>query len=437
MTALRLWWRLSRHQRDQRLPVLLALVGFAVATGVLLTTLGGALALSHRDVDAVYDVLALAATVIVVVPVLTLGGSAARLAVSRRNARFAALRLAGATSGQVATIAVVDAAAQALVGALAGVVLYLGALPGVALIRFQGRPFRWSELWVGPSVLALSVLGVVLLATVSAAVTLASVVVGPLGVARRTTPKRLTVLRVVVAVTAFALWVPLMNGGAVALVTLVVVVGLCFGTLNLVGPFVLRLVGRVGVRRARDAAGLLAARRLLDDPRAAWRSVSGVTLATFVAGLMSAGPALSGGLAADPTSRMLGHDVLTGSVVTLVIAALVAAASSGVTQAARVLDQREQYRMLHLAGTDLAVLERARLRETGLPLVSCVLMAAAASLVIVAPVGLGLITSAWQGGAIFVGGVLAALGLVIGAVRLSQPLVALVVRPEPDAAVTA
>jgi hypothetical protein len=428
MSAARLWWSLVRRQEAQRLTTVLAVVAFTTATGALLTVLGGLRAFTgraDRPNAEFYLLCARTATVILVVPVLTLGGAAARLAVSRRDERLASLRLAGATTGQVSLMTVLDAGLQSLAGAVAGVLLYLAALPGVALIRFQGRTFAWSELWVGLPVLLLGVLGVVVLAVVSAVLGLAKIAVSPLGVARRTSPRRLSSLRLVVAVVVLGAWAPLFSASSSVqeLTGALVVLGACFGVLNLVGPLVLGLIGRVAARRARGVPGLLAARRLVDDPRSAWRAVAGVSLATFVAGVLSVAPALSGSAQSDPDSVQLGRDVLTGAIVTVVIAALVAAVSSGVTQAARILDHREQYTMLHLAGAEVRVLERARQAETWLPLLASVGIAAGCALVVAAPVGLPSITTGAGGLGLFVGGVVVSVLMVAGAVRLSQPLV--------------
>ncbi len=428
MIAVGLWWRLVRRQEAQRLTTVLAVVAFMTATGALLTVLGGLHAFAGRPDNEIYLLLAQTASIILAVPVLTLGAAAARLAVSRRDERLAALRLAGATTGQVSVMTVVDAGVQALAGAVLGVGLYLAALPGVALLRFQGRTFTWSELWVGGPVLLLGVLGVVVLAVVSAVLGLAKVAISPLGVARRTTPKRLTWLRLVVAVVVLVAWAPIFRASmaAMQLTGLLIVLSLCIGVLNLVGPLVLSVIGRLSARRARTVPGLLAARRLVDDPKSAWRSVAGVSLATFVAGLLSVAPGLAGAAqsdGSDPEGVLLGADLLTGAIVTVVIAALVAAVSSGVTQAARILDHREQYTMLHLIGTEVRVLERARLAETWLPLLASVGIAAGCALVIAAPLGLAYIADSAAGMGLFIGGVVVSVLLVAGAVRLSQPLV--------------
>ncbi|MEV1179557.1 FtsX-like permease family protein, partial [Nonomuraea sp. NPDC049784] len=76
-----------------------------------------------------------------IVPLLVLVGTATRLAAARREARFAAIRLVGATSRQINVLAAVDAALGALLGALAGVVLFQLVRPAVAGIRITGSRF--------------------------------------------------------------------------------------------------------------------------------------------------------------------------------------------------------------------------------------------------------------------------------------------------------
>lgn len=68
----------------------------------------------------------------------------------------------------------------------------------------------------------------------------------------------------------------------------------------------------------------------------------------------------------DRTATGLISDVTTA---TLALSFLVATASAGLTAAANVLDRRRVYSLLRLAGTPLKVLDRARTRETVVPLV--------------------------------------------------------------------
>ena len=62
-------------------------------------------------------------------PILILIGTATRLSAARREERFAALRLVGATSGQISVIAAVDAAVSALLGVVVGIGLFLVLQP--------------------------------------------------------------------------------------------------------------------------------------------------------------------------------------------------------------------------------------------------------------------------------------------------------------------
>ena len=67
-----------------------------------------------------------------VFPILILVGTATRLAAARREERYAALRLVGATSRQISVISSVDAVVSALLGTLLGIVIFLLLRPALA-----------------------------------------------------------------------------------------------------------------------------------------------------------------------------------------------------------------------------------------------------------------------------------------------------------------
>lgn len=393
--ALALWWRLRRADAPDdagasRGVDALAIVAYAVATAALLVTLGGVHAFVERNATApdelsgLYVVLAVTAAGLLVVPILTLGGVAARLSLRRRDTRLATLRLGGATAGQVTTMVLAESAAQAATGAAFGAAAYGLAVPALTLLSFQGRRLGAAELWIGVAGFVGAVACVVLLAVLSGLASLAAVVVGPLGVARRTTPGRLRLWRLVVAAAALALWMFGLNllaglGTAVIIAMLVAVVA----TVNVVGPLFVQVAGRMYARRARTAAGLVAARRIVDDPRATWRAVSALSLAICVAALSSFSGAA--GATSDPAEQVLARDMGTGALVALVIVTVVAATSTGVVQAARVMDQREEYRALALAGTPTAVLHRSRTLEVAVPLAVTVVLGGTLPLLILLP----------------------------------------------------
>jgi len=359
----------------------LAVLAFAITTALALSTLGGLHAFQTRAATSsafqdfygdTYVQYAWIAVTLLMVPLISLGGAAARLGVSRRDARLATLRLLGATPREVVVLTVVETAWQGLVGAMIGVVGYIVLLPVWTLVPFQGGHLSLSELWVGPQVLLPPVV-VPVLAAMSAGSTLRRVVVSPLGVAQRTTPAGLRVVRVIVmgiAVLGFFVAAS-MRGGEEATIVLVIVgmLAAVLGSLNLVGPWLIGRFGKALVQRAQTAPTLLAARRLVDDPKGAWRIVGGLALASFLAAILSIIPMLDRMERMDPHEQIFNQDLVTGGLLTLVITFVVAACSAGITQAAAVLDRRREYALQTLAGVPVELLDAVRRREALLPLV--------------------------------------------------------------------
>lgn len=429
--------------RDDRLTTALAVASFAVTTALTLSVIGGLLGFIGRQQDPVgayqeelagsYVIFAWVAVVLLIVPLLTLGGSAARLGVSRRDARLATLRLLGVTPREVVVLTVLETAWQGLIGAVIGVAGYLALLPVWSRIPFMGEPLSTGELWVGPWVLIGTVLVLPVLAAVSGMVSLRRVVVSPLGVARRQTPPGLRAVRAVVAVAAMGSFMVATSVGglpeAALMVVLVGTLGLGFAAMNLIGPWALGLIGRLQARTARTPAQLLAARRLVDDPRAAWRVVGGLGLAGFVAGALAVVPVLAsaGGdaemVSGDPTSTAtFSGDLMRGAMLTLVIAFLVAAAAAGIGQAASVLDRRREYALQVLAGTPVELLDRVRRREVLIPMLLVGVGSAAAALIMLSPVfGIAGITDP-SGLLLLVGCLVGGCALVMAVTETSRPL---------------
>ncbi|GII79049.1 hypothetical protein Sru01_40310 [Sphaerisporangium rufum] len=317
--------------------------------------------------SSTYIGLAAIAAVLMAVPLLVFGGAAARLTVARRDQRLAALRLVGATPWQVVMMTVTEAVITGFGGALAGLVLYALAIPPLTGIRITGGGWFAGDIWPGVLPVAGVLAAVPLLVGLSAVIGLRRVVVSPLGVARRQTPPAMRFVRVLALVAALAA-TPAM-GGTTSLTVLVGVLGAAFLTLNLAGPWGIGLIGRITARTARRPAALLAGRRLVDDPKSAWRTVSGVALTGFVAGFIGL---LSPDSSIARTDDVLGmwilRDIRTGTLVVLIVSFLVAIVSAGITGASSVLDRRQTFALLRLAGTPLEVLDRARRLETLVPL---------------------------------------------------------------------
>ena len=269
-------------------------------------------------VNGYLRIMVIVAAAGLLVPVVVFIGMVTRVGAARREERYAAIRLVGATNGQISTFAGVETGLAAAVGTLLGAALYLAARPAVAaLVTFDGLRFYPSDVRVPAGQLAAVLCGVPLLATAAAIAALRRVRVSPLGVtrrARRRPPGRWR-LAVPAAGLAGFLGVALLrgldlapaNGGAIILLTasslLLALVGLV-----LAGAWMCLAVARVLARGARRAPALMAARRLAADPGATFRAVSGVVLASFVTALFA-------GVTPDPATRPLEHDQLRPGIV--------------------------------------------------------------------------------------------------------------------------
>ncbi|MER7752306.1 FtsX-like permease family protein [Kitasatospora sp. NPDC097643] len=219
-------------------------------------------------------------------PVLIFIGTATRLSAATREQRFAAMRLVGATPGQISVISAVESTVAAVIGTVVGFGVYLALRPVVATVPFTGDRFFPADLSLGVVQAVGVALGVPLAAALAARFALRRVVISPLGVSRRVTPRPPSVWRVVPLVLGLAelgYFVdnrpPTTNGQTAAYLTgfLLVMLGLVIA-----GPWLTMVAARAVARRTSRPAALIAVRRLADDPKAGFRSVAGLVLALFV-----------------------------------------------------------------------------------------------------------------------------------------------------------
>ncbi len=239
---------------------------------------------STEGTAAVLGIVAIA----LLFPVLVFISTATRLAAARRERRFAAMRLAGATPRQVSVVATVEAAIAAAAGTAAGFCLFLAFRSELARIPFSGQPFFPGDLRLSlPAIVAVA-LGIPVAAAVVAHVALRRVRISPLGTAQRVRRRRPSAWRALpllagvgelIYFTAVGhpttvngqLWAYL-GGGALTVAGLVI----AGSWLTMAGSALL-------ARHASRPARLLAARRLADDPKGAFRAFSGLILSVFTA----------------------------------------------------------------------------------------------------------------------------------------------------------
>ncbi len=400
----RVAWLLARPGSAGAATLVLPITAFAIVTTLLLTVLGGAQSFWTwtDDIGFSYQLLAVIALVLLVVPLASLGGAAARLSARRRDDRLATLRLLGATPATVSALAVLESTVLALIGAALGVVGYFAVVPALALVPFRGRPLGVEGVLLGWPMLVGVGLGIALLAAVSAVLGLRQVVISPLGVRTRQDAPTLSWLRALIGVGVVAVAFGLMSvlqvaGSALAIIAFIAVAfGGTLAVLNLVGPWAIRLVAQGQARRAKRPARLLAARAVLESPKAAWRQVSGVAMTSFMAVFAGVGVALidltGSGEGLDPESAQLFADIRTGILITVIGSFLMVACSVGVNQAAGILDRRDLYRSLDMLGMPEPTMNAARRRAVMSPLRLTALGSAVVAAVVMLPLtGLTLI----------------------------------------------
>jgi hypothetical protein len=251
---------------------------------VRLTGVGGnGPALPAATVDLIMGVIVAG----LLFPVLIFIGTATRLNAARREQRFAALRLVGATPRQISMVAAIEAAAAALAGVALGSGLFLASRDALAGIPFTGDSFFPRDMSLTPRDALLVAVGVPLAAAVAAGLSLHRVRVSPLGITRRTTPRPPRWYRLLPALAGLAELgffligpMPETSGGQLAVFLpglLLVMTGLL-----LAGPYLTMIIARVMARRSTRPATLIAARRLADNPKAGFRAISGIMLALFI-----------------------------------------------------------------------------------------------------------------------------------------------------------
>jgi hypothetical protein len=221
-------------------------------------------------------------------PVLIFIGTATRLAAARREQRFAAMRLTGATPRQVSVISTVEASLSALAGVGAGFALYLLLHPLLLSIpSFTGEPFAPGDLSLRLGDILVVAIGVPVAAAVAARIAMRRVQISPLGVSRRVTPPPPRAYRVIplalgIAELGYLAWVghPKSSNSQV----LVYFLGflLTMAGVIIAGPWLTMVGSRILAGRTSRPATLIAGRRLGDNPRAAFRSISGLILALFI-----------------------------------------------------------------------------------------------------------------------------------------------------------
>jgi hypothetical protein len=385
---LRLAWELTRgSDRGEWWRVTLTATGAALATGFALAAVALASLRGRYQVSVGAGLLdepgtragVIVGLLLLLVPVLGFLGQCARIGAVHRDRRLAGLRLAGATPWQVRRIAALETGPACLLGSAVATVFTV-----LLLLSQWDRPTALA--WAG---IALVAVAVPVLGAAAGALALRRVVASPLGWVRRTGPSGgrgpgLLFLAGVLLVGMLALLTVATTSpaasnrpdGGLPLTVTGVVLAVGAGAVWLSGATA-KATGRILAVRTRSAATLIAAERLRDDPWWAARTHAAVLLVTVVGtGFLGIRQVMSDVVRtqrfSEPASYYTTGLDLTGAAIAIAFAITLSGLAVGTAES--LATRRRGLAAQAAAGVPRAVLGRALLLETALPLAPAVLL---------------------------------------------------------------
>jgi hypothetical protein len=253
--------------------------------------------ISAADVSSGTQQVLLLAALAVLFPLLILINTATRLASARREERYAAMRLIGATPRQINVVASVDAAVGALLGALLGSLIFVAVRPALASSSFAEARFFPGD--VTPTLWGYigTIVAVPCVAMVSSLLSLRRVQISPLGVTRKSSSRKRPRAWRLVPLLAGLVIVPRAatqvseslreTGDSDPLMLFVGLLLIMVGVV-LSGSWLTLMVAKLMARTTRTASSLLATRRLTDNPKQAFRTASSLVLAVVIGSFVAA-----------------------------------------------------------------------------------------------------------------------------------------------------
>jgi hypothetical protein len=323
--------------------------------------------------------------VLCVVPLLVFVAVASRVAARRREERLAALRLAGATNRDVRLLALLDTAVGTGAGTLLGAVAYL-AWRAVTMNVASGQLAAVARVATPPLWLA-ALVAVALVVTLSAgsALALRALRITPLGVVRRAPRRHPRPWGLLLLLTGLGAFAALLSGSVPDTFAGDASIGLALAAamLGLVtcGPWLVSRTGRLMAALPFGPAWLLAGRRLEEEPRAAARALSSVTLVVLAAAV--------GLVALEDFRNAIGHTpggdgfAVQGfgfAFAGMLLSGLVAAAGLLLTTLEAMLERRRTVTRLLATGTGAGTLRRSVLLQAAVPALPASVLATLAGL---------------------------------------------------------
>ncbi len=277
-----------RSGRAARLRSALVAAAALVGTTVLLSMAGLARASAGRTTESGLGWVAVALVAGIGLPVLVLAATVGRLSAELRNRRLANLRLMGLSAGRARIVAVIETAGAAIIGALAGLLVFEAIRPLLAHIPVWGITYPAGSIHPWPLAIVATMLGVPVAVAAVSSLPQRLDVGSALARARRGDSRRPALWRLIPVGMGLA-WCSYFASAAheargatwitVNLLGSVITLGL--GTI-LVLPVVVRLTGDVILLLGRGPAGTIAARRIQAQPAGVTRVIAGLLIGLFL-----------------------------------------------------------------------------------------------------------------------------------------------------------
>ncbi|MDR1861993.1 MAG: ABC transporter permease [Candidatus Ancillula sp.] len=348
----------------------------------------------HPRMNIFMTLFELIAIIGLLFPICLLISISTGLGAKQKEQRFAAMRLIGATKGQISRLMGIETAVSTVIGIILGYLAFnILRTPVAQNFTLNGTHFYQDDLNYSPWQLALSIVTTVALAIIVNARSFSKVNISPLGVVSgakvNTNPRflGLFVLLAGVGITAYLLASTQYNterSVEESSATLnIFFVGFILTLLGLLlcGSWVIYAVSRRLSSRANSALGMLSFKRWEFMPRVVFRSCAGVIVCMYIgsfvytlAGVYNAFAEQQGNLL-DINNPF--KEIVSIGTVFLVITVIIATIGLSVSTANGLLERKESFATLHLSGVSLRQLRALVLIESVVPMVFSVLISAA------------------------------------------------------------
>lgn len=391
----------SRTKTNDRLLMMLSVLGFAIVSGLATMALSGTYMFHQRythprgnmaaaiEIDpsfamipGVYRDLAAFACILILVPAFSLASQAAIITAQSQHYRLAVLRLIGLNRRDVNVMGTCEVLTQGFFGIIVGQVLALLAAPLFTHLTFQGMPVEIDELYMPWYFYVLADATLLIFILIATLISLSRVSISPLGVVKRDAAKPLRawslfILVIVICTVVVLQTVAKNQSNSGALLVSIVIVTLLLLTNYVIGPFILQLLARP-LTVLPSVTLSWATRRILFNPRQVWRRIAGISFLIFLATFVSYVKFAPGDDLSQPAqtiSESITRDLSLGLLIVIAATSIINAVSVMVAQISAEFSRADNTRDLKRMGVPARTILAVNWIENILPFVAATLSA--------------------------------------------------------------